>query len=395
MSLSLLTESEVNKKVTQEELAYYGINQDGTLISHSRNGKSAMTWEDVKNSIEQATESKCDIILSESLVRLNEDHWAGRVGIRFTGNAIRQLAGLAKVPSAVPSYQMEHGYLDDMSRYINAGMNVREVEKTLGKRPSPRMAMVRMIQIDSQWIVRAVLSGTYTRIDNHHVAGMIDDYVKDCKVDSHYVTGDSMAVDFLSSYSLEVDGEHFELGFSVSTDEVGGGAFRIEPWIQTDSGIVRIPGGKDIQLRKTHRGAIDEVKMKRDIERVIHSAITAGQSLSASIQAAKNHIIKNQAEFLCSLSREPNMTHDMIFAIAKIWKAHKLSTGFHLVKGISMTAANLPVKDSVNLQRVAGHILGAEKDADKAEKRWKDMDGLASRRVNEKLMEKVQEVLAL
>lgn len=353
----------------------------------------AKVWQDQCTSLSEfidkvnsQSKSKHDVVKPESEVRLQDVHTLID-GTPLTKSGLNSLRLFTDIPSSMISFLEERGYSEELVRYVNDELDLRERDwANNGKDPRVFRLRIRKDEDDND-IVRAIVSEKYGVIDNHEAMGFIADALPTLEEalashifnDGDDIYGNVLLPDFMKS---EPDSD-YGVGIAFRNSEIRNATFKVSPFLFRAiclNGMIWGRSNSEIQINQKHFGKIDTVELRREVRHAINVALNQGNDLMNLMNHAKKVKVSNPLSVIAQLSRDNNMTK----AQGKIWHKgyldslaeetgdHNDNTAFGIVNGLTRSARNYNGPAREQMETIASYILAPAIDSDlqAIAKRW-------------------------
>jgi hypothetical protein len=285
------------------------------------------------------------------------------------------------------SFLEEKGYDEDLTRFVNSELNLREQGwKDDGK--DSREFRIRVRQDDNgNDAVRAVVSGRYGVIDNHEAMEMIanslpsltDALASHISNDGDDIFGNVLLPDYMKS---EPDSD-YGVGIAFRNSEIKNSTFNISPFLFRAiclNGMIWGRQDSTIQINQKHLGNIDRVELQLKVNHAVKVALTQGNDLLTLLGHSKQVKVENPLQVIAQLSRDNGMTIEQGRAWHKGYidslgetngQLHDRSA-FGIVNGLTRSAQRYSGSTRESMETTASLILAPAIDADlqAISKRW-------------------------
>jgi len=342
--------------------------------------------EDFIETVKAQSKTKFDYVKPESEVRLKDSETLTN-GMVLTKSGLNSLRSFTDIPSSMISFLEEKGYDEDLTRFVNSELNLREQGwKDDGK--DSREFRIRVRQDDNgNDAVRAVVSGRYGVIDNHEAMEMIanslpsltDALASHISNDGDDIFGNVLLPDYMKS---EPDSD-YGVGIAFRNSEIKNSTFNISPFLFRAiclNGMIWGRQDSTIQINQKHLGNIDRVELQLKVNHAVKVALTQGNDLLTLLGHSKQVKVENPLQVIAQLSRDNGMTIEQGRAWHKGYidslgetngQLHDRSA-FGIVNGLTRSAQRYSGSTRESMETTASLILAPAIDADlqAISKRW-------------------------
>ena len=336
--------------------------------------------------VKKQSENKRDVVKPESEIRL-KDAETLIDGTPLTKSGINSLRLFTDIPSSMLSFLEERGYNEDMVRYINSELDLRE-QNWANDGKEPRDFRVRIRQDDNgDDVIRAIVSERYGVIDNHEAMSFIADALptlKDALASHLFNDGDDIYGNVLLPDHMKSEPDSdYGVGIAFRNSEIRNATFRVSPFLFRAiclNGMIWGRQNSEININQKHLGKIDTDSLRKEVQHAIAVALTQGNDLLTLMNHAKQVKVSNPLSVIAQLSRDYKMTIDQ----GRVWHKgyldsldestgdHNHGTVFGIVNGLSRSAQNYKGSVRESMETTASMILSPAIDADlqAISKRW-------------------------
>jgi hypothetical protein len=336
--------------------------------------------------VKKQSENKRDVVKPESEIRL-KDAETLIDGTPLTKSGINSLRLFTDIPSSMLSFLEERGYQEDMVRYINSELDLRE-QNWANDGKEPRDFRVRIRQDDNgDDVIRAIVSERYGVIDNHEAMSFIADALptlKDALASHLFNDGDDIYGNVLLPDHMKSEPDSdYGVGIAFRNSEIRNATFRVSPFLFRAiclNGMIWGRQNSEININQKHLGKIDTDSLRKEVQHAIAVALTQGNDLLTLMNHAKQVKVASPLSVIAQLSRDYKMTIDQ----GRVWHKgyldsldestgqHNDGTVFGIVNGLSRSAQNYKGSVRESMETTASMILSPSIDADlqAISKRW-------------------------
>ena len=336
--------------------------------------------------VKKQSENKRDVVKPESEIRLKDAETLVD-GTPLTKSGINSLRLFTDIPSSMLSFLEERGYQEDMVRYINSELDLRE-QNWANDGKEPRDFRVRIRQDDNgEDVIRAIVSERYGVIDNHEAMDFIADALptlKDALASHLFNDGDDIYGNVLLPDHMKSEPDSdYGVGIAFRNSEIRNATFRVSPFLFRAiclNGMIWGRQNSEININQKHLGKIDTDSLRKEVQHAIAVALTQGNDLLTLMNHAKQVKVASPLSVIAQLSRDYKMTIDQ----GRVWHKgyldsldestgqHNDGTVFGIVNGLSRSAQNYKGSVRESMETTASMILSPSIDADlqAISKRW-------------------------
>jgi len=359
---------------------------------------------DFVETVKEQSGSKYDLVLPESKVRLKNSTTLTN-DMNITKSGLNSIRSFTEIPSSMVSFLDERGYSDDLTRFINSELNLREQAWANDGKDS-REFRIRVRKDDEGDNVRAVVSGRYGVIDNHEAMEMIanalpsmtDALASHISNDGDDIFGNVLLPDYMKS---EPDSD-YGVGIAFKNSEIRNSTFRISPFLFRAiclNGMIWGRQNSEITVNQKHLGKIDLVELQNQVKVAIQVALTQGNDMLTLMGHAKQVKVENPLATIAMLARDNKMTT----AQGKLWHKGYLDslheakgdvhdkTAFGIINGLTRSAQDFNGATREQMETTASFILAPAIDSSLQEisKRW-GMIGERAKQLEDKTINQYQ-----
>ena len=343
-------------------------------------------FSDFVATVKDQVKTKSDIVKPESEIRFKDINTLID-GTLINENGINSLRLFTDIPSSMLTYLKERGYEEEMVRFLNDELDLRERDwANNGK--EPRDFRIRMREdANGDNVIRAIVSERYGVIDNHDAIEMIADALPSLKdaLASHIDhDGDDMYGNILlPDYLKSQPDSDYGVGIAFKNSEIRNSTLRVSPFLFRAiclNGMIWGRKNSEININQKHLGVIDKDHLRVQIKKAVAVALTEGNCLLTLMDHAKQVKVANPLNVIAQLTRDNNMTIEQ----GKAWHKgyldslqeetgdHNDKTAFGIVNGLTRSAQFYKGATRDQMETTASFILSPSIDADlqAISKRW-------------------------
>jgi hypothetical protein len=370
------------------------------LQSTSTHRHVAKVWQDkctpfsdFVSSVKSQVEFKEDIVKKESEIRLKDANTLVD-GTPLTKSGMNSLRMFTDIPSSMVSFLSERGYDEDLTKFVNAELDLREKQwNDNGK--DPRDFRVRTRQgDDGEQVIRAIVSERYGVIDNYSALEMIANSMPSLEgaLASHIfndgddIYGNVLIPDHMKS---EPDSD-YGVGIAFRNSEIRNSTFKISPFLFRAiclNGMIWGRENSEISVNQKHMGTIDLDKLQEQVTIAVKVALSQGNDLMTLLSLSKQVKVQDEIATIALLARDNKMTIEQ----GKAWHKGYLDSlseahgdvheksAFGIVNGLTRASQDYKGSTREQMETIASKILAPSIDADlqAISKRWGMIDELA------------------
>ena len=380
-----------NKTATQ--------NADGTwfnslgLQSTEAHRHVAKVWQDQCTplsdfvaKVKQQSETKKDVVKPESDIRL-KDADTLIDGTPLTKSGLNSLRLFTTIPSSMISFLEERDYDEELVRFVNDELNLREKEwANNGKEPRDFRVRIRQDE-EGNDIIRAIVSERYGVIDNHEAMEMIADALpslQDALASHIFNDGDDIFGNVLLPDHMKSEPDSdYGVGIAFRNSEIRNSTFKVSPFLFRAiclNGMIWGRSNSEITVNQKHLGKVDTDALRKQVRHAIAVALTQGNDMLTLMNHAKSVKVENPLAVIAQLSRDNKMTTEQ----GRMWHKGYLdtlseasghqseNTAFGIVNGLTRSAQNYKGATREQMETTASIVLSPAIDADlqAISKRW-------------------------
>ena len=340
---------------------------------------------DFVETVKEQSGSKYDLVLPESKVRL-KDSTTLTNDMNLTKSGLNSIRSFTEIPSSMVSFLDERGYSDDLTRFINSELNLREQTWANDGKDS-REFRIRVRKDDEGDNVRAVVSGRYGVIDNHEAMEMIanalpsmtDALASHISNDGDDIFGNVLLPDYMKS---EPDSD-YGVGIAFRNSEIKNSTFKVSPFLFRAICLNGMIWGKEDsknQINQKHLGNINRAELQEQVTHAVMVALTQGNDLLTLLGHSKQVKVERPLQVIAQLSINEGLTIEQGRAWHKgyLESLNEVSGDLHersafgVINGLTRSAQEYKGAMRENMETIASKILSPSIDADlqAISKRW-------------------------
>jgi len=340
---------------------------------------------DFVETVKEQSSSKYDLVLPESKVRL-KDSTTLTNDMNLTKSGLNSIRSFTEIPSSMVSFLDERGYSDDLTRFINSELNLREQAWANDGKDS-REFRIRVRKDDEGDNVRAVVSGRYGVIDNHEAMEMIanalpsmtDALASHISNDGDDIFGNVLLPDYMKS---EPDSD-YGVGIAFRNSEIKNSTFKVSPFLFRAICLNGMIWGKEDsknQINQKHLGNINRAELQEQVTHAVMVALTQGNDLLTLLGHSKQVKVERPLQVIAQLSINEGLTIEQGRAWHKgyLESLNEVSGDLHersafgVINGLTRSAQEYKGAMRENMETIASKILAPSIDADlqAISKRW-------------------------
>jgi hypothetical protein len=332
---------------------------------------------DFVETVKEQSGSKYDLVLPESKVRL-KDSTTLTNDMNLTKSGLNSIRSFTEIPSSMVSFLDERGYSDDLTRFINSELNLREQAWANDGKDS-REFRIRVRKDDEGDNVRAVVSGRYGVIDNHEAMEMIanalpsmtDALASHISNDGDDIFGNVLLPDYMKS---EPDSD-YGVGIAFRNSEIKNSTFKVSPFLFRAICLNGMIWGKEDsknQINQKHLGNINRAELQEQVTHAVMVALTQGNDLLTLLGHSKQVKVERPLQVIAQLSINEGLTIEQ----GRAWHKGYLESlneasgdlhersAFGVINGLTRSAQEYKGSMRENMETIASKILSPAIDSD-------------------------------
>ena len=341
---------------------------------------------DFIETVKEQSKTKFDYVKPESEVRLKDSETLTN-GMGLTKSGLNSLRSFTDIPSSMISFLEEKGYDEDLTRFVNSELNLREQGwKDDGK--DSREFRIRVRQDDNgNDSVRAVVSGRYGVIDNHEAMEMIanslpsltDALASHISNDGDDIFGNVLLPDYMKS---EPDSD-YGVGIAFRNSEIKNSTFKVSPFLFRAiclNGMIWGRENSKNQINQKHLGNINRAELQEQVTNAVIEALSQGNDLLTLLGYSKQVKVDRPLQVIAQLSINEGLTIEQ----GRAWHKGYLESlneasgdlhersAFGVINGLTRSAQEYKGSMRENMETIATKILSPAIDSDlqAISKRW-------------------------
>ncbi len=343
-------------------------------------------FSDFVESVKAQADSKYDLVVPESNVRLKDSQTLTN-GMGITKSGLSSLNAFTDIPSSMVSFLEEKGFGDDLTRFVNSELDLRE-KMWANDGKNAREFRIRVRKDDAGYDnARAIVSGRYGVIDNHEAMEMIanalpsltDALASHISDDGDDIFGNVLLPDYMKS---EPDSD-YGVGIAFRNSEIKNSTFKVSPFLFRAICLNGMIWGREnsaIQINQKHLGNIDRNELQLAVTHAVKVALTQGNDLLTLLGYSKQVKVEQPLQVIAQLSINEGLTIEQ----GKAWHKGYLESlneasgdlhdrsAFGVINGLTRSAQDYKGSMRENMETIATKILAPSIDADlqAISKRW-------------------------
>lgn len=343
-------------------------------------------FSDFVESVKAQADSKYDLVVPESNVRLKDSETLTN-GMGITKSGLSSLNAFTDIPSSMISFLEEKGFGDDLTRFVNSELDLRE-KMWANDGKNSREFRIRVRKDDDGYDnARAIVSGRYGVIDNHEAMEMIanalpsltDALASHISDDGDDIFGNVLLPDYMKS---EPDSD-YGVGIAFRNSEIKNSTFKVSPFLFRAICLNGMIWGREnsaIQINQKHLGNIDRNELQLAVTHAVKVALTQGNDLLTLLGYSKQVKVEQPLQVIAQLSINEGLTIEQ----GKAWHKGYLESlneasgdlhdrsAFGVINGLTRSAQEYKGSMRENMETIATKILAPSIDADlqAISKRW-------------------------
>jgi len=333
---------------------------------------------DFIETVKEQSKTKFDYVKPESEVRLKDSETLTN-GMGLTKSGLNCLRSFTDIPSSMISFLEEKGYDEDLTRFVNSELNLREQGwKDDGK--DSREFRIRVRQDDNgNDSVRAVVSGRYGVIDNHEAMEMIanslpsltDALASHISNDGDDIFGNVLLPDYMKS---EPDSD-YGVGIAFRNSEIKNSTFKVSPFLFRAiclNGMIWGRENSKNQINQKHLGNINRAELQEQVTNAVMEALSQGNDLLTLLGYSKQVKVERPLQVIAQLSINEGLTIEQ----GRAWHKGYLESlneasgdlhersAFGVINGLTRSAQEYKGSMRENMETIASKILSPAIDSD-------------------------------
>jgi len=338
------------------------------------------------NIVKEQSKHKEDRVKLESEIRLLDANTL-LDGTPLTDSGMNSLRGFTGIPSSMISFLQERGYDDDLVKFVNDELNLRETKwNHSGKDPRDFRVRVRHDD-DGNDVIRAIVSERYGVIDNADAMDMIANSLpslKDALASHIFNDGDDIFGNvLLPDYMKSEPDSDYGVGIAFKNSEIRNSTFKISPFLFRAiclNGLIWGRQNSEITVNQRHMGKIDLNELQEQVTNAVKVALTQGNDLLTLMALSKQVKVENPLATIAMLARDNKMTIEQ----GKLWHKGYLDSlheqhgdvheksAFGIVNGLTRASQDFKANIREQMETTASYILAPAIDSDlqSISKRW-------------------------
>ena len=343
-------------------------------------------FSDFVESVKAQADSKYDLVVPESNVRLKDSETLTN-GMGITKSGLSSLNAFTDIPSSMVSFLEEKGFGDDLTRFVNSELDLRE-KMWANDGKNAREFRIRVRKDDAGYDnARAIVSGRYGVIDNHEAMEMIanalpsltDALASHISDDGDDIFGNVLLPDYMKS---EPDSD-YGVGIAFRNSEIKNSTFKVSPFLFRAiclNGMIWGRSNSEITINQKHLGNINRIELQAEVTKAVQVALTQGNDLLTLLGHSKQVKVENPLQVIAQLARDNGMTIEQGRAWHKGYLESLTESNGHLhdrsafgiVNGLTRSAQRYTGATREEMETTASLILAPAIDASlqAISKRW-------------------------
>ena len=341
---------------------------------------------DFVQTVKEQSASKYDLVVPESNVRLKDSNTLTN-DMTLTKSGLNCLRAFTDVPSSMISFLEERGYGEDLTRFVNNELDLREKDWFDGGKDSREFRIRVRKDDDGADNVRAVVSGRYGVIDNHEAVEMIanalpsltDALASHISNDGDDIFGNVLLPDYMKS---EPDSD-YGVGIAFRNSEIKNSTFKVSPFLFRAiclNGMIWGRENSKNQINQKHLGNINRAELQEQVTNAVIEALSQGNDLLTLLGYSKQVKVDRPLQVIAQLSINEGLTIEQ----GRAWHKGYLESlneasgdlhersAFGVINGLTRSAQEYKGSMRENMETIATKILSPAIDSDlqAISKRW-------------------------
>ena len=341
---------------------------------------------DFVQTVKEQSASKYDLVVPESNVRLKDSNTLTN-DMTLTKSGLNCLRAFTDVPSSMISFLEERGYGEDLTRFVNNELDLREKDWFDGGKDSREFRIRVRKDDDGADNVRAVVSGRYGVIDNHEAVEMIanalpsltDALASHISNDGDDIFGNVLLPDYMKS---EPDSD-YGVGIAFRNSEIKNSTFKVSPFLFRAiclNGMIWGRENSKNQINQKHLGNINRAELQEQVTNAVIEALSQGNDLLTLLGYSKQVKVDRPLQVIAQLSINEGLTIEQ----GRAWHKGYLESlneasgdlhersAFGVINGLTRSAQEYKGSMRENMETIATKILSPaiNSDLQAISKRW-------------------------
>ena len=341
---------------------------------------------DFVQTVKEQSASKYDLVVPESNVRLKDSNTLTN-DMTLTKSGLNSLRTFTDIPSSMISFLEERGYNDDLTRFVNSELSLREQMWANDGKDSREFRIRVRKDDDGADNVRAVVSGRYGVIDNHEAVEMIanalpsltDALASHISNDGDDIFGNVLLPDYMKS---EPDSD-YGVGIAFRNSEIKNSTFKVSPFLFRAiclNGMIWGRENSKNQINQKHLGNINRAELQEQVTNAVIEALSQGNDLLTLLGYSKQVKVDRPLQVIAQLSINEGLTIEQ----GRAWHKGYLESlneasgdlhersAFGVINGLTRSAQEYKGSMRENMETIATKILSPSIDSDlqAISKRW-------------------------
>lgn len=333
---------------------------------------------DFVQTVKEQSGSKYDLVVPESNVRLKDSNTLTN-DMTLTKSGLNSLRTFTDIPSSMISFLEERNYNDDLTRFVNSELSLREQMWANDGKDSREFRIRVRKDDDGVDNVRAVVSGRYGVIDNHEAMEMIanalpsltDALASHISNDGDDVFGNVLLPDYMKS---EPDSD-YGVGIAFRNSEIKNSTFKVSPFLFRAiclNGMIWGRENSKNQINQKHLGNINRVELQEQVTNAVMEALSQGNDLLTLLGYSKQVKVERPLQVIAQLSINEGLTIEQ----GRAWHKGYLESlneasgdlhersAFGVINGLTRSAQEYKGSMRENMETIASKILSPAIDSD-------------------------------
>ena len=341
---------------------------------------------DFVQTVKEQSASKYDLVVPESNVRLKDSNTLTN-DMTLTKSGLNCLRAFTDVPSSMISFLEERGYGEDLTRFVNNELDLREKDWFDGGKDSREFRIRVRKDDDGADNVRAIVSGRYGVIDNHEAVEMIanalpsltDALASHISNDGDDIFGNVLLPDYMKS---EPDSD-YGVGIAFRNSEIKNSTFKVSPFLFRAiclNGMIWGRENSKNQINQKHLGNINRAELQEQVTNAVIEALSQGNDLLTLLGYSKQVKVDRPLQVIAQLSINEGLTIEQ----GRAWHKGYLESlneasgdlhersAFGVINGLTRSAQEYKGSMRENMETIATKILSPaiNSDLQAISKRW-------------------------
>ena len=341
---------------------------------------------DFVETVKEQSGSKYDLVVPESNVRLKDSNTLTN-DMNLTKSGLNSLCSFTEIPPSMISFLDERGYNDELTRFVNSELILREQMWSNDGKDSRKFRIRVRKNDDGVDNVRAVVSGRYGVIDNHEALEMISNALPSiCDALASHISNDGDDIFgnvLLPDYMKSEPDSDYGVGIAFRNSEIKNSTFKVSPFLFRAiclNGMIWGRENSKNQINQKHLGNINRAELQEQVTSTVMEALSQGNDLLTLLGYSKQVKVERPLQVIAQLSINESLTIEQ----GRAWHKGYLESlneesgdlhersAFGVINGLTRSAQEYKGAMRENMETIASKILAPAIDSDlqAISKRW-------------------------